>query len=57
MKVYKVTMYLKLDDDSVPNKWVPDVIYDVLNSDEDLIDYHHEELVELNGGFYEKKDI
>ena len=54
MKYYKMTMYLKLEDDSKPNKWIPDAVYDMLREGEDLIDYHQSELVQVNGEFYEK---
>ena len=38
-KTWKVTLFLKLDEDSHPRKFVPDAIYECLNKDEDIIEY------------------
>lgn len=47
-KTWKVTVTLKLDENSHPRKWVPDAIYDCLSLEEDALEYSYEELPNSN---------
>ena len=40
----KVTLYLEAN--THPRKWVPDVIWESLEGDEDIINYRIEEIIE-----------
>ena len=44
MAVYKVTLLVKLNDESHPRKWMPETITSSLESGEDLLDYRFEEM-------------
>lgn len=41
---YKVTLYLEAS--THPRKWVPDVIWESLEGDEDILNYRIEEITE-----------
>ena len=46
MKTVEIKLILTIDDDSKPNKWVPDVIWEVLNENEDILDFQCKDLIE-----------
>lgn len=41
---YKVTLYLEAN--THPRKWIPDTVWEALDSGEDILDYHIEQIKE-----------
>jgi hypothetical protein len=43
MKLVRITMDLVLEDDAKPNKWVPDMVWDNLNTHtgEDMVEFDY----------------
>ena len=52
MKLYKITMFLELNEDAGhPRKWVPEAIWDNLQDGEDIVEIQFDEVVDSPNGF------